>query len=214
MPRQRQFDIEDVMHRAMLTFWEHGYDGTSVQDLVDAAGVNRFSLYAAFGDKHGLFTAALDRYRDHVVSSALGVLEASDASLPALAAYLDGLARAVAAGGPARFGCLMANTMADLTLSTNPCNSDRDQVRDEQVLTRVTAHLDRLLVAFTAALTRAEVRGELRPGLDPGAQARQLAVLVQGISSCARVDQSPDLLRDAVSATMTTLTPPNRKERP
>jgi AcrR family transcriptional regulator len=60
--RPRAFDIEKALHRAMRVFWRKGYLGTSLSDLTDAMGINRPSLYAAFGNKKSLFRKALKHY--------------------------------------------------------------------------------------------------------------------------------------------------------
>ena len=60
--RPRGFDEEEVLDVAMRLFWEHGFDGTSMSELTEAMGINRRSVYAAFGNKEALFTAALERY--------------------------------------------------------------------------------------------------------------------------------------------------------
>ena len=60
--RPRAFDEEEVLDVAMRLFWEHGFDGTSMSELTEAMGINRRSVYAAFGNKEALFTAALERY--------------------------------------------------------------------------------------------------------------------------------------------------------
>jgi AcrR family transcriptional regulator len=62
MGRPREFDADAALDRAMEVFWRHGYEGTSIADLTAAMGINRPSLYAAFGDKEQLFRKALDRY--------------------------------------------------------------------------------------------------------------------------------------------------------
>ena len=62
MGRPRSFDIDRALDRALQVFWRKGYEGTSLSDLTKAVGVNRPSLYAAFGDKKALFRKALDRY--------------------------------------------------------------------------------------------------------------------------------------------------------
>src|SRR5579864_7728429 len=62
MGRPRSFDIDRALDRALLVFWRKGYEGASLSDLTKAVGVNRPSLYAAFGDKEELFRKALDRY--------------------------------------------------------------------------------------------------------------------------------------------------------
>ena len=60
--RPRAFDTEKALDRAMRVFWRKGYLGTSLSDLIDAMGINRPSLYAAFGNKKSLFRKVLDRY--------------------------------------------------------------------------------------------------------------------------------------------------------
>jgi AcrR family transcriptional regulator len=60
--RPRAFDAEKALDRAMQVFWRNGYLGTSLSDLTEAMGINRPSLYAAFGNKKSLFRKALDRY--------------------------------------------------------------------------------------------------------------------------------------------------------
>src|SRR5262245_51954333 len=62
--RPREFDLDDALDRAMLVFWRQGYDGTSLSDLTAAVGVRRPSLYAAFGNKDGLFRKVLHRYAE------------------------------------------------------------------------------------------------------------------------------------------------------
>src|SRR5882724_2242913 len=62
--RPRAFDIEKALDRAVDVFWRKGYEGTSLSDLTEAMGINRPSLYAAFGNKEDLFRKVLDRYSD------------------------------------------------------------------------------------------------------------------------------------------------------
>src|SRR6516225_2219056 len=64
MPRVREFDVNDVLEKAKSLFWEKGYEAASIQDLVNATGVNRASLYQAFGGKRQLFEQALGRFRN------------------------------------------------------------------------------------------------------------------------------------------------------
>lgn len=60
--RPREFELNDALDRAIEVFWMHGYEGTSLGDLTDAMGINRPSLYAAFGNKESIFKQAITRY--------------------------------------------------------------------------------------------------------------------------------------------------------
>src|SRR4051812_12601073 len=61
--RVRQFDVNEALDRAMEVFWKRGYEGATLDELTAAMGINRPSLYAAFGNKEELYRKALDRYR-------------------------------------------------------------------------------------------------------------------------------------------------------
>ncbi len=63
MPRSEEFNREHAVRRAMNVFWEKGYNGTSMQDLVDATGLNRSSIYNSFGSKHELYKTTLEFYQ-------------------------------------------------------------------------------------------------------------------------------------------------------
>ena len=62
--RPRAFDVDEALDAAMRVFWKHGYEGASLSELTEAMGINRPSLYAAFGDKESLFKKAVDRYME------------------------------------------------------------------------------------------------------------------------------------------------------
>ncbi len=61
--RTRQFDVDEALDRALEVFWARGYEGATLPELTRAMGINRPSLYAAFGNKEQLFHKALDRYQ-------------------------------------------------------------------------------------------------------------------------------------------------------
>src|SRR5207237_3295974 len=60
--RPRAFDVDEALDQALRVFWRKGYEGASLPDLTKAMGINRPSLYAAFGNKESLFRKALERY--------------------------------------------------------------------------------------------------------------------------------------------------------
>ena len=74
--RPKQFDDDEVTAIAMQVFWRKGYDATSLDDLVEAMGIPRQSLYRTFTDKHTLFLRALEYYDQNVTSVILGILSA------------------------------------------------------------------------------------------------------------------------------------------
>jgi TetR/AcrR family transcriptional repressor of nem operon len=167
MGRPRQFDTDDVVERAMRLFWRQGYEATSISDLVDTLGINRFSLYETFGDKRGLFLASLARYTERVFAKTLVELEGDVGGLQAIDRYFRGLARW--ADGPlARQGCLLVNTV------TEQAGQDRALGR------QISLQMERVEAAFRGALVRAQARGDVRCDLVIEDHARLLALVAQG----------------------------------
>src|ERR1700733_12691080 len=113
--RPRAFDTQQTLARARDLFWSRGYAATSVQDLVDELGVQRGSLYGAFGDKHDLYLQAVAVYARENRDQLETILQA-DPILPALRQML--LQPSTLTGAPdnqqGRRGCLIGNTTAEL----------------------------------------------------------------------------------------------------
>ena len=113
MPRPKAFDPDAALQKAMHVFWERGYEATSVQDLVEGMGINRFSLYSTFGNKHQLFVTVLERYCATIGANLVGDLEHSAAGLTAIRQFFTRLVDFFASAKGWR-GCLMTNTAVEL----------------------------------------------------------------------------------------------------
>jgi AcrR family transcriptional regulator len=111
--RQRQFDEQVALDAAIEVFWSNGYSGTSLSDLTEAMGINKPSLYAAFGNKEALFIRALNGYIDKYGSPHIEVLRTTSGSLRTrLGAYLKSIARMVC-DPSLPGGCLIAETTSE-----------------------------------------------------------------------------------------------------
>lgn len=117
--RRRTFDIDEALDRALAVFWRDGFQGASLTDLTAAMGINKPSLYAAFGDKEQLYLKALERYAGMTLGTHLGALrEEADARL-ALERFLRRIARTMT--DPALpGGCFVVNGTADCRLNATP----------------------------------------------------------------------------------------------
>ena len=144
--RPRSFDRDAAAAAALGVLWAKGYEATTVEDLVAATGLAPSSLYAAFGNKHGVLQAALARYdRDRDLT--LMPLEAGSAGLDDLRQFLTGVRRAITAGeGP---GCFMVNTATEVA------------PRDDVIAQCTNRYRERIRDGVAAALDRAAVRGEI-----------------------------------------------------
>lgn len=108
--RPRSFDPDEVLDKARAVFWNLGYAATSLDDLAAATGLNRPSLYAAFGDKHALYLAALKRSRDEAIG-ALGPALRTQAPLRAvLATIFDRTVEIYRRGEVGQRGCFLIGT--------------------------------------------------------------------------------------------------------
>jgi TetR/AcrR family transcriptional repressor of nem operon len=133
MGRLQTFDSITVVQSARDVFWDLGYDGASLADLESATGLNRSSLYHAFGSKRGLFDAAVADYRDTVIRPRLNGLLADGAGRAELLAYFDELRDAVGRlplDSPRR-GCLLVNCATGLAAHDEPAREVVEAYRIE-----------------------------------------------------------------------------------
>ena len=154
----------------MRLFWEKGYADTSMADLVEATGVSRYGFYTEFGDKDALFETCVVRYSQTVIARGLGPLEAPDAGLAEIEAYVDGLMRTVRTG--TRRGCLIGNTATGGLVPT------------DGVAAQIERHYARMRAAYHNALSNAVRAGDLAG--DPDALADFLVGVVNGCLASLR----------------------------
>ena len=192
MARPREFDVEQVLDRAADVFRTRGYAATSVSDLEQATGVQRGSLYKAFGDKQGLYQQALSRYRARGVP-VLDALSEAEPVLPAVRGFL--LALATRGCTDPRRGCLVVTTVTERM--ADPASAA--QVREQ--LAFMTSRL-------RAALQRAVVLGELAPDADVETSTHLLVTLVQGLRVMAMAGGDLDELTRVVDQALRVLPVP------
>lgn len=186
--RPREFDIDAAIERAMGVFWSSGYHGTSLPDLLEATKLSRGSLYAAFGDKHGLFLRALDRYIDEALARLEMELNPRDDAMTGLRACMAGYVERTS-GTAGKRGCLVVATAMELA------------AHDAEVNQRVGRFFRVMESKLTGTLARAQAEGRLAVDADPASVARLLLCTVEGMRVVGKTD--PD--RAAAQAMVTTL---------
>jgi TetR/AcrR family transcriptional repressor of nem operon len=112
MARPRTFDPDDVLRQARAVFWRKGYQATSLDDITEATGLTKPSLYAAFGDKASLFLKVLDHYHEAIVVRAARELSEGTDAREAIEAWLTSFLP-MWAGEKGGNGCLSVNTLTD-----------------------------------------------------------------------------------------------------
>ncbi|MFG3407565.1 TetR/AcrR family transcriptional regulator [Streptomyces sp. NPDC048142] len=185
MARTKEFDPEAALQSALQLFWQHGYEATSMADLVEHLGIGRASIYATFGNKHELYLKALDRYNENRDSGLLRELSQPGPALPAVRTVVLRFAADATADDRRLKGCFVTNTAAELG------------AHDPAAARRVEASWDHIETLLRSALVRAQAQGELGADRDPHALARMLLVLMQGLRVVGKASNDPRRVRDA-----------------
>jgi TetR/AcrR family transcriptional regulator, transcriptional repressor for nem operon len=181
MGRPREFDVDAALDRALAVLWAKGYESASLDDLCDATGLGRSSLYAAFGDKRALYLRALERYEEAAAQRINDALAQPVPVREAIAGFLGRLIDDIVAG-PGRRGCFIGNCAAELARG------------DRETAAHVRRSLARIETAFRDALARAQARGEIDD--DARALARFLTSGIQGLRLVGKANPDRAVLDD------------------
>jgi AcrR family transcriptional regulator len=188
--RPPSFDRARALEQAMMLFWRHGYEATSLSDLTRGLGVTPPSIYAAFGNKKALFLEAVDLYLAGA-SSPTAIIDAADSGRAAALALMEGAAVAFT-GEDTPPGCMLATSAISVSAEAADVQAHLSAIRNT-----VEAHL-------RGRIERDVADGVLPPGTDAGTLAAHTTAIIQGLSTLARDGASRDKLlrvaRSAVSA--------------
>ncbi len=146
--RPREFDRDQVLDSVIELFWEKGYEATAVSDIVEATGLNKSSLYNAFGSKDNLFDLALSRYVEDRTAMLGKLLHQGTRGLDDVESLLDAMWSEISIGGEHR-GCLAVNTSTELG------------VRDDTVAAIGRNYRSSIRTALRTAFGRAADLGEI-----------------------------------------------------
>jgi AcrR family transcriptional regulator len=186
--RPRSFDRATALEQAVLAFWEHGYEATSVSDLTRVMGIGAPSLYAAFGDKQALFAEVVAEYGTRYGSFTDRALAEEPTARAAVARILrEAAAEYTAPDRP--HGCLVVHAATNCTTP-----EVEESLRERRNANLVT--FERRIEADIAA-------GELPADLDAAALARHTGAVIQGMSQQARDGASREELAAVAEIAMT-----------
>lgn len=197
MGRPAEFDEAEALERAMSAFWKGGYDATGLDDLVEATGIGRQSLYNTFGDKRGLFLRCLRLYQERGARALRSHLEGERPVDRAFASLFESILRE--GDEEKRRGCFMINAAMELA------------PRDVEVGDLIARHQRVLEDVFTAALAGGVERGELAKDLDARAVGRFLVGTLLGMTVLAKSDPRSDAAADMVRVALQALRPAGAK---
>ena len=182
--RPRAYDPQKALKQATDIFWKSGYAGTSVDEIAAATGMNKPSLYAAFGGKHDLYMEALNRYWQVTFEETRNALAASDSLEAALVgAFAQALSVYFSGHGSAR-GCFVVGTAVT------------EAVDDGGIRNRLLTGLGTLDQAFEQRLRLAQEKGQLSKSADPKSLSLMATATMHTIAIRARAGASRDELQE------------------
>ncbi|MED0952093.1 TetR/AcrR family transcriptional regulator [Bacillus mobilis] len=186
MARLREFDEEKALDAAMQLFWEKGYAATSLSDLTAKMEIQKPSLYSAFGDKEGLFEAALRRYTNLHAANIRIKLQNEQSVKEAIRAFFEDMVEEEYKKDFSK-GCFCINTMVELA----PHNEKFE------VLTR--EHQMYLTVIFQELITKGIRLGELQNDLNAKAVAQTLVTSLIGLTVLMKSRPDRSVIDNSVS---------------
>ncbi len=190
MARPITFDKETVLDSAMSIFWENGYNATSINDLVNATGLLRGSLYAAFKSKHNLYLEAINHYIEKIKASHLQILLGPEPPLDCIRHFFNHLVEESRTDKTFK-GCLLVNTLLEIPVDDDEVNKQirqmtnnlssafkqrLSQAKTEQTLSEKT-NIDELAEYLVASIYGLRVYNKTQPG------TKKLKALVSTILS-------------------------------
>lgn len=173
MARPRSFDEDQVLDLAIDAFWQRGFEGTSVADLVAATGLQKGSLYNAFGDKESLFLAALERYQHGVETAIEDLLLGAETAADGIELWLQMLLQNCR-GEAGRRGCFATNAVAERAST------------DAAVRKSIARHERRLRGLVADAVEAGQGAGQVRKDIDSEVLSGILWSFATGLRLAAR----------------------------
>ncbi|MEH0986027.1 TetR/AcrR family transcriptional regulator [Micromonospora sp. CPCC 205556] len=198
--RPRAFDDEQALDRAMEVFWRHGYEGASLAELTAAMGINKPSLYAAYGNKEELFRKAVGRYAETEMAYARDALDQPTAYEVVAAFLRANVAALTRLDRPA--GCLSIQ-------GGTACGTDNTNVAEFLAASRLAGERQ-----LADRFVRAVEEGDLPEGSDPEALARFVMVVSEGHAIHAAAGVSRAQLEQSAEIALHAFTAAARIERP
>ncbi|MCJ8319544.1 MAG: TetR/AcrR family transcriptional regulator [Colwellia sp.] len=187
--RHRSFDKSNALEKAMQVFWQNGYPGTSLTDLTNVMGINKSSLYAAFGNKEKLFDQAIEFYlHKHGVVHSAELFKAELSLKQRIRNYLLSIAKMLANPDLPK-GCFICHATSEIAGSCLPENSAAN----------INGINKQTLLTLTEFFEKEQQVGNLIKGNSPKTLANYLLTLQFGLAISARNGSTVDELQEIIN---------------
>jgi TetR/AcrR family transcriptional repressor of nem operon len=192
MARTKDFDEDEVLAKAIQLFWHKGYNGTSMQDLVDTLGISRSSLYDTYTDKHTLFIKALDTYQHEGAAKIQEIIDGTDSARETVKKLMK-LATTGLIGDKQQKGCFMVNAEVEVAQ------------HDQEVNNMVCKNDQQMEDAFYQVISKGQESGEIKNIRDARALARFIFNAVKGMHVTAKSTPDQSFFDDIIKLTLSSL---------
>ncbi|MFD1773989.1 TetR/AcrR family transcriptional regulator [Paenibacillus rhizophilus] len=189
MARPKEFEINEVLDKAIQLFWVQGYEKTSMQDLVDYMGIHRRSIYDTFGDKHTLYMKALQRYESTQNKKMRFLVDKQEPVKELIRQFLESSIRKE--GEPQ--GCLIVNSGVELG------------VLDPEVASLVEDSYSKMEELLYDLVKTGQQRGELKASLEPEAASQYLLNAWLGLRTMVKTATDQRKLSNIIQTILNTL---------
>jgi len=189
MPRHAEYNRNSVITQATAVFWEKGYGKTSIGDLVLATGLQPGSLYAAFGNKKGLFLEVVDQYNQGFIGQLRALRDTDGPAIDKLQSVLSQVVNDASAGR-GRHGCLTVNALLELSH------------HDEEIGDRLRGYNAQVRKAFAWLVKDAQAEGDVSTARDPNELASFVVNNIWGMRVMCKSQPDRPSLEGVVAGVM------------
>jgi TetR/AcrR family transcriptional repressor of nem operon len=192
MARTKDFDESEVLNKAVSVFWLKGYNGTSMQDLVDSLGISRSSLYDTYGDKHTLYLKALEFYQNTSGSAMYSIATNATSAREAIKQLLELVVNNLL-NDKQHKGCFMVNAEVEVA------------PHDTEVRDMLCKNEKQIEEAFHLAIQRGQQSGEITNRQDAMAITRFFLTTIKGIQVSAKSTTDKAYFDDIIKTALSVL---------
>jgi TetR/AcrR family transcriptional repressor of nem operon len=192
MPKTKQFDETEVLIKAREVFSEKGYNGTSMDDLVQATGLSRSSIYDTFGDKHGLFLKSLTHYQESQRCDMEKSCAKTDSPKKKIRALFDYFIKDIL-GDKDQKGCLLINVNMEIGNT------------DKEVAALSLLNMQEMEQHFISLVKEGQAKGEIPKKFTPKALARHLYNSMMGLRITGTTRPDGEALREITKLSLSIL---------
>jgi TetR/AcrR family transcriptional regulator, transcriptional repressor for nem operon len=192
MGRNKEFEVDVALERALRVFWRKGFEGTSMNDLVDAMEIQRASIYATFGSKAELYEQAILAYQSKGLRALSALLSEEAAPLEVLRKALQ---TAIPVEACQASGCFCLNA----TLEVAP--------HDPKLRDLLRSHFDKVEAVFARIVAKGQADGTISLRWSPIEAGKYLIACLNGLHVAANTEKNPSQMNTTIDLALAALAP-------